>query len=360
MVLSWDVASQLHPRPGTVLAYLQALARLNWSGVDLFFVLSGFLIAGILIDNREAENYLRAFYLRRVCRIFPLYYLFLLAFFLAKFCSHGTESGLNWLFQNQGVGGTGVGELNRIPLWSYALYLQNWWMARTGTWGPGWLGITWSLAVEEQFYLFLPIAVLWIRPRWIGVMSAASIVFATLFRLAMPGLGAYCLLPSRLDALMVGVLIAWLLRFHIVVLFLAKHVKLITTSLLMCTIFVCILIARPGIIGTLHHSFLAFFYGLTLVVTVIFPSHGLSKIFQWNSLRALGRISYGIYLLHMGVTGAAYVLIVKHPPQIFTVRDAVASVGAILVAIGAAYLSYELMERRFIAFGQRYRYVKTA
>jgi peptidoglycan/LPS O-acetylase OafA/YrhL len=62
----------------------------------------------------------------------------------------------------------------------------------------------------------------------------------------------------------------------------------------------------------------------------------------------------------MGFTGAAYVLIVKHPPQIFTVRDAVASVGAILVAIGAAYLSYELMERRFIAFGQRYRYVKTA
>ena len=128
----------------------------------------------------------------------------------------------------------------------------------------------------------------------------------------------------------------------------------------MCTIFVCILIARPGIIGTLHHSFLALFYGLILVVTVLFPSYWLSKIFQWSSLRALGRISYGVYLLHMAFTGAAYVLIVKHHPQIFTVRDAAASIGAILVAIGAAFLSYELMERRLIAFGQRYRYVKTA
>jgi peptidoglycan/LPS O-acetylase OafA/YrhL len=62
----------------------------------------------------------------------------------------------------------------------------------------------------------------------------------------------------------------------------------------------------------------------------------------------------------MAFTGAAYVLIVKHYPQVFTVRDAAASIGAILVTIGAAYLSYELMERRFIAFGQRYRYAKTA
>jgi peptidoglycan/LPS O-acetylase OafA/YrhL len=343
-----------------MLAYLQALVRLNWSGVDLFFVLSGFLIAGILIDNRDASNYLRAFYLRRVCRILPLYYLCLIAFIIARFCSQGAGSGHNWLFQNQGIGGTGMGELNRIPLWSYALYLQNWWMAKTGTWGPGGLGITWSLAVEEQFYLLLPIVVLLVRPKWIGVTSAAAIVFATLFRFAMTGLGAYCLLPSRLDALMAGVLIAWLLRYYAVVVFISKHVNLITLSLACCTIFVCILIARPRIIGTLHHSFLALFYALILVIAIVFPSHWLSQIFQSKSLRSIGRISYGIYLLHMGFTGAAYILIVKHSPLILTARDAIVSLGAILGAIGAAYISYEFMERRLIAFGQRYKYMKTA
>ena len=93
MVLSWNFASELHPASGTALSYLQALARLNWSGVDLFFVLSGFLIGGILIDNRGAKNYFQVFYIRRACRIFPLYYLCLLGFLIAVCIFGVTGSG---------------------------------------------------------------------------------------------------------------------------------------------------------------------------------------------------------------------------------------------------------------------------
>jgi len=121
----------------------------------------------------------------------------------------------------------------------------------------------------------------------------------------------------------------------------------------------CVLIERPWLIGKLHHSFLSLLYGLTLVVTVMFPSHHLSRVFQWNWLCAVGRISYGIYLLHMGFLGAAHSLFFKHPPQILTAPEAAVSISAILAAIGAAYLSYRLMERRLIAVGQRCKYDKT-
>src|SRR6266446_4286628 len=76
LVIVWHYAVELFARePGSTAAYGLAVLRLSWSGVDLFFVLSGFLIGGILIDNRGARNYFRVFYFRRVCRIVPLYYL---------------------------------------------------------------------------------------------------------------------------------------------------------------------------------------------------------------------------------------------------------------------------------------------
>jgi peptidoglycan/LPS O-acetylase OafA/YrhL len=109
--------------------------NLGWSGVDLFFVLSGFLIGGILLDARESPNYFRVFYRRRVCRIFPVYFAFLVAFFLA---AHFSQSA-------------NVQDFFRppIPWLACATFIQNFWMAVHHNRGGIALNPIWSLAVEE-------------------------------------------------------------------------------------------------------------------------------------------------------------------------------------------------------------------
>lgn len=119
-----------------------------WLGVDLFFVLSGYLITGILLRSRGTENYFRGFYARRALRIFPAYYVFLVIVFwllpaLSSRIAAAQESGYGWYF---------------------IFYVQNWWMAAEGQRIPVWgVNHLWSLAIEEQFYLVWPVLVMLCR-----------------------------------------------------------------------------------------------------------------------------------------------------------------------------------------------------
>src|SRR5208337_5027606 len=122
--------------------YLRWYVGLGWMGVDLFFVISGFLITGILMDTRTAGNYFSGFYARRILRIFPVYYLLLISVIVAE-----------TLLNNPRV-------TNSLPLpadrWLYFCYLMNWLKLWKGQYGENYLGHCWSLAVEEQFYLVWP------------------------------------------------------------------------------------------------------------------------------------------------------------------------------------------------------------
>ncbi len=130
----------------------------GWVGVQLFFVLSGFLITGILVDDKEKPKALRVFYVRRFLRIFPLYYLLLLVYFV-------------WLPRPFSE-----------SIW-YFVYLSNWsWLFYGGL--PG-LGHVWSLAVEEQFYTLWPWVVLGSRPRALAGICIALVVVAFGARLGL-------------------------------------------------------------------------------------------------------------------------------------------------------------------------------
>src|SRR5438445_5854386 len=120
---------------------LLVISSYGWVGVDLFFVLSGFLITGILIDSKPHTGYLKSFYVRRILRIWPIYFLLLAVVFLVTpYLGRAFEfphSYYRWEY--------------------YVFYLQNVWLK---DFGPAPLQMTWSLAVEERFYLLLPLVVL--------------------------------------------------------------------------------------------------------------------------------------------------------------------------------------------------------
>ncbi len=128
-----------------------------WSGVDLFFVLSGFLITNILLRARRHPHYFRNFYARRTLRIFPLYYFTLLLHYLAE------------LWGPEALSGPGA---SRLRLW-YWLYAQNW---LGGLYGESLRAFEhyWSLAIEEQFYLLWPLVVLATRSNRAGLRICGS------------------------------------------------------------------------------------------------------------------------------------------------------------------------------------------
>jgi peptidoglycan/LPS O-acetylase OafA/YrhL len=125
------------------------------TGVDLFFILSGFLIGGILMDQRDSDNYFKAFYIRRCCRILPPYLLLLASYLILKSLLGG-YSAQAWFKELFTEGG--------VPFWANLTFCQNYVSAITGHYNPDWLNVNWSLAMEEQFYLVLPLAIWLLRP----------------------------------------------------------------------------------------------------------------------------------------------------------------------------------------------------
>ena len=162
----------------------------GWTGVDLFFVLSGYLIGGILIDNRESDKYFEPFYARRAFRILPLYLIFLITI--------AAMGGLD------------------LPLWRYLTFTQNFAWVQSGLLQAGLTGLTWSLAVEEQFYLVLPIIVRVFSDRVLLILCCCIIAsgpFVRWFLVAtVSTVSPYLLLPGRMDLLFTGVLVACLVR----------------------------------------------------------------------------------------------------------------------------------------------------
>src|SRR5688500_14259012 len=178
-----------------------------WSGVDLFFVLSGFLITGILLDTRGSEKYFTTFYARRTLRIFPLYYLVL---FLALVVLPNFPA-LHAMLTAQEE----TGQVVMPAQWPYWLYLTNFAIADRG-WVHGWVDVAWSLAIEEQFYLVWPLVIWLCPPRVVAVLCAVILVAEPAARVFLRGaeeepvlvLPIYVLTWFRLDGLAMGALLA--------------------------------------------------------------------------------------------------------------------------------------------------------
>src|SRR5215510_4737693 len=204
MILVFHAVSQEGEYPaGTFLAYLQRSAVMGWTALDLFFVLSGFLIGGILMDNRESRSYFRTFYARRFFRIVPVYFAWVLLYILVV----GFAADIIVKFSNSGL---------RPPLnfsaWSHFLFLQNSFDFYFHGFAGAWFGHLWSLAVEEQFYLVAPLVVRFVPPRhlkWILCAVVFLAIFARIylrFFLHVPVNMVTTRTICRMDALAIGML----------------------------------------------------------------------------------------------------------------------------------------------------------
>jgi peptidoglycan/LPS O-acetylase OafA/YrhL len=343
-------------RHGSLLSYIQAPTRLGWTGVDLFFVLSGFLIGGILLDARSSTNYFQVFYKRRFFRIVPIYAAILLLFplgiSLTRWANHGDYT---WLAAVP------------MPWFSYWTFTQNLWMAHRAQFGANSLAATWSLAVEEQFYLTLPLLVRLLPPRWLLRIILAGIFAAPLLRVAIYALwpqnwmAAYVLMPCRADALLLGVVAAillrdqewrerirrlnlyWIIAFPVLLLglaYLTWKAPLIYSPLTL----------------TAGYTWIAFFYVNLLLYSLTKPSSVVSRALRINWLRWLGSIAYGTYLLHQMILGMLFGWIWSREPAITGGYTLLTTLAALALTLMIAKLSFSYYENPLIKLGHRSRY----
>ena len=352
LVLVWHyLACQLHPAKGSALGYLSSALSLTWSGVDLFFVLSGFLIAGILLENKEAGNYFSVFYRRRVCRIFPLYYLVLGAYFAAR-ALIGDQERFAWLIGTP------------LPFWRWATFTQNILTAKPDFAG-GWLGVTWSLAIEEQFYLFLPLLV-WLLPyRAIPPVLLVLVATAVALRVLGPHFITYIGMPWRADSLLMGALLAYGVRSRDFLDFLVSKRTLVWAMFggMFCgTALLSTSALSPWaqLGGAFLHFWLALFYTGLLALALIERDRWLGIVLRNRVLVWFGVVSYGIYMFHEVFLGLLHGVAGNAVPILRESRDFAITTAALAVTLLVAALSFYGMERPILRWGHRARYLVTA
>jgi peptidoglycan/LPS O-acetylase OafA/YrhL len=278
------------------LVRLSPVAKLSGSGVDLFFVLSGFLIGGILLDVKDSPHYFKTFYVRRAYRILPLY-LAVLGICLLRLISFHLFPA--WF---------GNSQPKHIPFLSYVFFFQNIWMAVVGSFGLAFLSPTWSLAVEEQFYLTAPFLVRRLNRCTLTKVLLAVILASPLLRIGAHlafrdgSLAALVLMPCRADAFCLGVLCAlafrtpaWWQRVN------AKRAVILWATGGMATLLIWLAYNPrpfPGAMLTGGYTLVACFYSCCLVIAL--TSKGIARRFlSLEPLMSLGTIAYCSYLLHL-------------------------------------------------------------
>jgi peptidoglycan/LPS O-acetylase OafA/YrhL len=275
-----------------------SLANPGWAGVQLFFALSGFLITRILLESKGAPGYFPRFYMRRVLRIFPLYYATLaLVFFIAPHVG-----GLEPLAERG----------PRTSLW-YWTYLANWAFPFGGL-APS-LAHFWSLAVEEQFYIVWPALVLVLRERSLAILCGAMVlgallVRALLFRIYEPitaGSAAYNFTIARCDALAMGALVAVLVRQPGLMRKAARVAGPVSVAILV--VLAGFFAKQRGFnslefpIATIGQTLLAALSAALVLLCVASPrdngSVRLQQVMSAAWLRSVGKYSYAIYVIDL-------------------------------------------------------------
>lgn len=332
--------------PGQPWAIRAALLGIHvgQTGVDLFFVLSGFLITGILLDTKSNAHYFRNFYARRTLRIFPLYYGSLLLFMilLPNFTS---------LFHPVPV-------RQQLWLWFYARNIAD--FARA----PAPAGHFWSLAVEEHFYLLWPAVVFFFNRKSLAGFCVVVMIVAMLTRGTLLAAGfseMASLTPCRMDGLAAGAFLAAVLRGPNQ----AKYdrrlawLMLLSLAIPLLPLYVTLSGTTLPIVQSVKYSLLSLFYaGLLLLVLRARIGSLVARIFTSSPLRVLGKYSYGLYVFHGLLLGPLlkwFPLASAEESQArFLASCAVRLAGCFAISFACAWISWHAYEKHFLMLKKRF------
>jgi len=331
----------------------------GYIGVCLFFVLSGFLITGILINTLNIPHYFKTFYVRRALRIFPLYYGYLIALLLLTRPLHFNWMGWQYYYLTYTA---------NLALWRYAVPLQI---------GFFHLNHFWSLQVEEQFYLVWPFIVYRVRrPATLVRIALCGCALALAIRIVFvvmrghPNFGnsnlPYSFTLSCMDSILFGCGLCALLRtrWRQAVTRLAPRIFWVGVAILLITFSVNggLGYQRSRFVPTLGFSILGIGFA-ALISMALRPGSRTQRFFQQSWLRFFGRYSYGLYVLHYSIDGALTIplrVLVNSHLHSKALGVLLPAIVVAALSVLAALVSYHLFEIRFLHLKRYFGYRATA
>ena len=318
---------------------------LGWSGVQLFFVISGFLITRILLVTRDEPRYFQNFYVRRTLRIFPIYYLYLVA-----------VSGVA-LVRHQ--------SLSQLPFYlTYTQTLPIVWQWPIGA--PPWTAHTWSLAIEEQFYLVWPLVVWLMRGRSVaGILTATMFAaWSIRFALTLTSRNPYLLdatLPVEMDALAAGGLVACFTQSGVSEAALRSRGM---WAMLAGGMMLAALVLRGGFASFATPATWALQPPNSLLITGMSLAFGglvaatvggapYLRWLAWPPLRYIGRRSYGLYMYHFAIFTVVAALF-RHYGRASGGWFALQCVIAVGLTLIVAEVSWRVVEQPLLSLKERF------
>jgi peptidoglycan/LPS O-acetylase OafA/YrhL len=319
---------------------------LGWIAVTMFYVLSGFLIARLILDKGHHANFFKVFYIRRVCRTFPIYFIC-----VAIISAITAYWNFNETYENQ-----------HFPLVAYLTFTQNFWMASTGSIGEHWLAPTWTLALEEQFYLLAPALLLFVPQKYLLRLLAAMMVFAVLARwwvLDFSSLNSYAaavLLPTRLDVLAAGVIAVVLLRQTWIKW--AKFEQALRVAPIVLLVAAIALKLFSGDDGAAFSILSPLLVSCACAALLMSIARGApeAKRFENHIFNFFCTISYAVYLTHLVVLGILHNLILGTAPDISSAAQIAVTCAALPVTVGVSVLLTRFVEAPITNFGRSFKW----
>jgi peptidoglycan/LPS O-acetylase OafA/YrhL len=351
-----DRASRLSP----ALKLFRHILNISPAAMDMFFILSGFLIGGILLKTTDSPNYYKTFYLRRFFRIIPIYYLWIAVFGVAAYLAPSVRQTLP------------KGYTLPLVIGAYLIFVQNF---ASPVLRVIWLEATWSLAVEEHFYLFMPACVRRFSVKQLVQGLTAIVIISPAVRVALSVLlkrdgsdagwwSVYGWTISRVDALALGVLlsIAWAnpkARIRI-----RENISWVYRS--MVALFVCSAIFEYFTMKEVRHTqaltdgfgrtALELFSLCLMVIALVNQGKPSAAFMRWPWLRQIGQLSYCIYLTHWGIFWAVLTFGFHARAGLDVNVDLIAGGLALALTLALSQISWTYLEGPMLKRSHRYSY----